>query len=247
MSLAPFLVSDTHLRPDRKARLPQVLGKEIPSSMAGGASLRDGRSLTGRTPWSLPRTDQGEISKVVWQFSLPVHEWIIASGACVHHIENRVCRRIPTHARKARLVPAWSTCNRDANQGASALQLHQSDASLRSYLHQAASDKIIREMELFGENFERYDPNVEDETPKVTENGPAPPTAQVGKATKGKLAAKSTGLTYQFQIMESIGVPREQVKKFADPYHWLSYFPPICKVCFTSKIASSLSSYFILG
>ncbi|KAF8130297.1 hypothetical protein EV363DRAFT_1335768 [Boletus edulis] len=92
----------------------------------------------------------------------------------------------------------------------------------------AASDKIIREMELFGENFEQYDPDAEDETPKATPNGPAP-TAQVGKATKGKVAAKSTGLTYQFQIMESIGVPHEEVKKFADPYYWLSYFPPICK------------------
>ena len=117
---------------------------------------------------------------------------------------------------------------------------------LSSYIHQAASDKIIREMELFGENFERYDPNAEDETPKVAENGPAP-TAQVGKATKGKVAAKATGLTYQFQIMESIGVPREQVKKFADPYYWLSYFPPICKVCFTSQIASSLTPYFTPG
>ncbi|KAN0080063.1 hypothetical protein V8E55_009629 [Tylopilus felleus] len=92
----------------------------------------------------------------------------------------------------------------------------------------AASDKIIREMELFGENFERYDPDAEDETPKATQNGPLP-TAQVGKATKGKVAAKATGLTYQFQIMESIGVLREEVKKFADPYYWLSYFPPICK------------------
>ena len=88
-------------------------------------------------------------------------------------------------------------------------------------------------MELFGEDFERYDPDAEDDTPKATVNGPTPPTAQVGKATKGKLAAKSTGLTYQFQIMESIGVPRIQVKKFADPYYWLSYFPPICKVCHT--------------
>lgn len=102
-------------------------------------------------------------------------------------------------------------------------------------------------MELFGENFERYSPSVEDEIPKVIENGPVPQTAQVGKATKGKLAAKSTGLTYQFQIMESIGVPREEAKKFADPYHWLSYFPPICKVSFTSEITSSLSSYFVLG
>lgn len=107
------------------------------------------------------------------------------------------------------------------------------DDSLNSCLLQAASDKIIREMELFGENFERYDPDAEDETPKATQNGPLP-TAQVGKATKGKVAAKATGLTYQFQIMESIGVLREEVKKFADPYYWLSYFPPICKVCFTS-------------
>ena len=101
-------------------------------------------------------------------------------------------------------------------------------------------------MELFGENFERYDPDVEDETPKVTQNGPAP-TTQVGKATKGKVAAKATGLTYQFQIMESIGVPREQVKKFADPYYWLSYFPPICKVCATSQFASPLTPYLTPG
>lgn len=47
------------------------------------------------------------------------------------------------------------------------------------------------------------------------------------KAKKGKLNAKSTGLTYQFQIMESIGVPRSEIKKFADPQHWLHYFPPI--------------------
>lgn len=124
-------------------------------------------------------------------------------------------------------------------------KLHLFLHSLGFCLHQAASDKIIREMELFGENFERFDPSVEDETPKVTENGSAPPTAQVGKATKGKVAAKSTGLTYQFQIMESIGVPREEVKKFADPYYWLSYFPPICKVCYTSEITSSLTSYCI--
>ena len=28
--------------------------------------------------------------------------------------------------------------------------------------------------------------------------------------------------TYQFQIMESIGVPRFEMKKFAYPYHWLA-------------------------
>ena len=237
---------NAHLRTDRKTRLPDLLGKEIPGSMAGEPFLRGFRSITGPTPWSLRRTDQREIPKVVWKFSLPLHEWIFASWACIHHIKGRVCCRVPTHARKARLVPSWSTCNRDANQGVSTSQLPPSDHLLSSYFLQAASDKIIREMELFGENFERYDPDVEDETPKSTANGPIPPTAQVGKATKGKLAAKSTGLTYQFQIMTSIGVPREEVKKFADPYYWLSYFPPICKVCRTSHIISYLTPYLTL-
>lgn len=79
-------------------------------------------------------------------------------------------------------------------------------------------------MENFGPDFENYhsDP----------EPAPAadPAATTVGKATKGKIAAKSTGLTYQFQIMESIGVPRAEIKKFADPYYWLDYFPPIAIV-----------------
>jgi leucyl-tRNA synthetase len=59
-----------------------------------------------------------------------------------------------------------------------------------------------------------------------------PPSPASTKGRKGKLAAKSTGLTYQFQIMESIGVPRSEIKKFADPYYWLTYFPPIAIVSF---------------
>lgn len=96
---------------------------------------------------------------------------------------------------------------------------------------QAAADKIVREMELFGENFERFNADAEDEqpvsAPAPTESTPAKPS---DKAKKGKIAAKATGLKYQFQIMDSIGVPREEIKKFADPYFWLSYFPPICMV-----------------
>jgi leucyl-tRNA synthetase len=87
-------------------------------------------------------------------------------------------------------------------------------------------------MEMFGPDFEQFDEEAQDEKPiKAAPNGPAVPSAAVGKATKGKIAAKSTGLTYQFQIMLSIGVPRTEVKKFADPHHWLEHFPPICKVC----------------
>ncbi|KAG6334276.1 hypothetical protein ID866_4816 [Astraeus odoratus] len=91
----------------------------------------------------------------------------------------------------------------------------------------AAADKVQRELEMFGEDFERYEA-VEDEKPNASGNASAAPTAAVGKATKGKVAAKATGLTYQFQIMGSMGIPQAEVKKFADPHYWLSYFPPIC-------------------
>lgn len=96
---------------------------------------------------------------------------------------------------------------------------------------QAASDKIIREIEMFGENFENYKPSVDDNPPAPTAVGLAsgPPKA-ADKAKKGKVAAKATGLQYQFQIMESVGIQREEIKKFADPYYWLKFFPPIAKV-----------------
>lgn len=90
-------------------------------------------------------------------------------------------------------------------------------------------------MELFGEDFERFNPDAEEEqaasAPAPTESTTGAPAKPVDKAKKGKVAAKATGLKYQFQIMESIGVPRDEIKKFADPYYWLTYFPPLCKVC----------------
>lgn len=43
---------------------------------------------------------------------------------------------------------------------------------------------------------------------------------------KSKVAAKSTGKKYQWQIMESMGVDVSEIAKFADPKHWLYYFPP---------------------
>lgn len=103
---------------------------------------------------------------------------------------------------------------------------------------QAASDKIIREIELFGENFEHFQPEEAEE--------PSAPSANVkdgapDKAKKGKIVAKSTGHKYQFQIMESIGVPREEIKKFADPQYWLHYFPPI------AKVRISLTSLFVFS
>ncbi|WFC95607.1 leucine--tRNA ligase [Malassezia brasiliensis] len=97
----------------------------------------------------------------------------------------------------------------------------------------AAADKLIREIELFGEDFAKYDAQVEAEAKaeaeaEVQASGGGD-TQRVDKATKGKLAGKNTGLKYQFQIMENSGVPREEIKRFADPLYWLHYFPPIAQ------------------
>ncbi|KAG6860497.1 hypothetical protein C0995_010483 [Termitomyces sp. Mi166 len=95
----------------------------------------------------------------------------------------------------------------------------------------ASSDKIIREIELFGPDFERYEEVTvklaAEEAEKEEAEAATDGIVDKSKAKKGKLAAKSTGHTYQFQIMESIGIPRAEIKKFADPYHWLTVFPPI--------------------
>ncbi|KAI5118474.1 hypothetical protein M0805_003735 [Coniferiporia weirii] len=92
----------------------------------------------------------------------------------------------------------------------------------------AASDKIIREIELFGPDFEGYrDPEEEETTALPPSAGDPPASSAPSKAKKGKVAAKATGHKYQFQIMESVGVPRSEIKKFADPQYWIAYFPPI--------------------
>ncbi|ORY23359.1 leucine-tRNA ligase [Naematelia encephala] len=95
----------------------------------------------------------------------------------------------------------------------------------------SSADKLIREMEMFGEDFSGFSEDAEVEEPKVPTPTPAKSleSSNPAKAKKGKLNAKSTGLTYQFQILDLIGVPRDEIKQFADPYHWLEYFPPIAK------------------
>lgn len=97
---------------------------------------------------------------------------------------------------------------------------------------------------MFGEDFSGYkDPSEVDEAiPEPTAPqgqtdvaAPAKPAStDPSKSAKGKLAAKSTGLQYQFQIMELIGIPRNEIKKFTDPLQWMKYFPPIAKEDCTS-------------
>ncbi len=61
---------------------------------------------------------------------------------------------------------------------------------------------------------------------------PAEPTKQVDptkrvKKVNSKVATKGGGGVHQWDIMKSLGLMDEEIKKFADSAHWLTYFPPI--------------------
>lgn len=51
---------------------------------------------------------------------------------------------------------------------------------------------------------------------------------------KSKAAAKTAKLQYQFQIMQSMGIPIDEIHLFADPHYWLEYFPPRSREDLTS-------------
>lgn len=65
----------------------------------------------------------------------------------------------------------------------------------------AAADKLVREIELFGENFEGYKEEEEEETPEVPEKA-ADAKTDLSKfaGTKSKAAAKTGVVKYQFQV-----------------------------------------------
>ena len=84
----------------------------------------------------------------------------------------------------------------------------------------AAADKLKREIAMFGDDFNGFE---ERESGEIE----TPQPAIAGKKKHGKLNAKSTGLTYQFQIMRAMGVKEQEIKLFVDPLHWLTYFPPL--------------------
>lgn len=93
------------------------------------------------------------------------------------------------------------------------------------------ADKLVREIELFGEDFSKAPENNEDAGEPKPPPSAAAPKEDVTKfsAKKSKVQSKGVKLNYQFQIMQALGIPKEDIKKFADPYYWLEYFPPLCK------------------
>ena len=87
-------------------------------------------------------------------------------------------------------------------------------------------------MELFGENFERAPSKVNKESEVSPKPADPQNTAEKVDPTKfttkrSKADSKKSNLAYQFQIMESIGIPTNEIKEFANPYKWLEHFPKL--------------------
>lgn len=100
----------------------------------------------------------------------------------------------------------------------------------------ACADKLVREIEQFGKNFDQNLPveeeqqdGVEDE--KTVQNKLPAKKEDITKFTakKSKAAVKQSRAKYQYEIMLALGIPREDVHKFADANYWVDFFPPLCQ------------------
>jgi leucyl-tRNA synthetase len=92
----------------------------------------------------------------------------------------------------------------------------------------ACADKLAREIETYGcppvfpeEDVEMKEDDGGNEAEKVD------PTKFVAKKSKA-LAKKGKGAS-QWEILKMSGIAEEEIPKFADPLHWLDFFPPLAK------------------
>jgi len=94
----------------------------------------------------------------------------------------------------------------------------------------ACADKLAREMELYGNppTFPRDEPSLDDlEATTAPQEEDEVVIKDKSKGKKSKAAAKSGGFLYQWEIMRSLDIPDEKIPDFANPAHWLQYFPPL--------------------
>lgn len=101
----------------------------------------------------------------------------------------------------------------------------------------ACADKLVREIEMFGENFDQNLPSAETqeaeaaagEAAKASKEAAAKTDPTKFKAKKSKAVAKAGTAKFQHEIMMQLGIPREEVRNFAEADYWLKYFPPLCQ------------------
>lgn len=89
----------------------------------------------------------------------------------------------------------------------------------------ACADKLKRELELYG--YPPVFPLNEQEQNEKIENDQLIIPKDKSKGKKSKAVAKSGSAKYQWQIMQSLGLSDEEIKKFAESAYWLEYFPPL--------------------
>ncbi|KAF8357755.1 lars-1 [Pristionchus pacificus] len=90
----------------------------------------------------------------------------------------------------------------------------------------ANADKIKREMEDYG--YPPQFPEHEEAKPVEEKSVLDEITKDKSKSKKSKVVAKTGPGKYQWQIMQSLGLEDEEIKKFADANYWLEYFPQHC-------------------
>lgn len=76
----------------------------------------------------------------------------------------------------------------------------------------ASADKLKKEIELYG----------------CPPQFPTDENATSAAVKHSKVAVKTGGAKYQWNILQSIGIPDEEIPKFADTAYWLEFFPPKC-------------------
>jgi len=88
----------------------------------------------------------------------------------------------------------------------------------------AAADKLKRELEEYGFP-PTFPEEPKEEEEKTTTKNEENKIDNKGKSKKTKAVAKTGGLKYQWEIMRSLGIEDEEIKRFADPLYWVEYFP----------------------
>lgn len=97
----------------------------------------------------------------------------------------------------------------------------------------AVADKLKNEIRTFGKDFSGY----KGDEVVIAESGTTGQKREdVTKflSSKSKANAKTAKLKFQFQIMESMDIPKDEIHRFADPQYWLIYFPPQAREDLTS-------------
>lgn len=93
------------------------------------------------------------------------------------------------------------------------------------------ADKLAREAEVFGQHYTDV-PLAElglVELESMREEMKSEDGSCRYKGKKTKTAVKEGHAKYQFEIMLQLGIPREEIYRFADPQYWLEHFPPLCQ------------------